>query len=175
MTMRRMLPALLLAALVAPAALAHHTAPGYDAVYAGDMKCTLDERTGRVMVAGVAQDTVLPILRTTDNGHLHLDATGFTSKGVDCKFEVVITGFTVTGINPQGGITSVTNAPCGASNGASCIATADADWWVNFVGPDPTSYTPQIDILFELRVNGIPVDNGFVRIVEPSLPALPLP
>jgi hypothetical protein len=33
-------------------------------------------------------------------------------------------------------------------------------------------FTPEIDIFFDLVVNGFVVDSGMVRIVEPSLPSL---
>lgn len=155
--------------LAAPLAFGHHTPPGADVVNAGTMHCGTGS-DGTFGVSGTANSTVLPILRTTDNGNLQLVATGTADPGLRCKFEVVIKSFTLHGVNPMGGLSNVVSSPCAA--GASCTATAAADWWLNFVGPNPTSVTHQIDVHFDLRVNGFVVGSGTVSIIEPSLPAL---
>lgn len=152
--------------LVAPVALANHTPPGHDSVDGGKMWC--DGRAG-----GVATVQTLPILRLTDNGHLTIKAAGSAPAGVRCEFAVKVTGYALPGgVNPQGGILNVASTPCFAS-GSTCTAQADLDWWVTFVGVG--IYTPEIDVNFDLVVNGSPVASGQVRIVEPSLPAVSLP
>ncbi|HWH08021.1 MAG TPA: hypothetical protein VNX21_02405 [Candidatus Thermoplasmatota archaeon] len=154
--------------LLLPAALANHTPPGNDTVDGGKMWCDKD-------VGGTANSQTLPILRTTDNGHLVIEATGSAARGLRCEFAVKITHYTLPGgSNPQGGILNVASTPCWAS-GSTCTAVGETDWWVTFVDPVNGVFTPEIDVHFTLVVNGVPVDNGVVRIVEPSLPLVRLP
>lgn len=154
--------------LLAPLALANHTPPGNDTVDGGDMKC--DGRRG----SGVATTTLLPIIRTTDNGHLKIYADAVGAVSADgtpmCKFEVVITGYTLPyGVNPTGGLNNIVSSPCA---GGACTPTAEADWWVTFMDPINNIYTPEIDVLFDLKVNGATVASGMVRIGDPSVPAV---
>lgn len=152
--------------LLLPMALAKHTPPSSESVDGGKMWC--DRGPG-----GVATTQTLPILRTTDNGHLKLSAAGSAAAGVRCEFAVKITGYSLPGgSNPQGGIQNVVSTPC---LGGTCTATAEADWWVTFADPLNGVFTPEIDISFTLLVNGVGVANGQVRIVEPSLPIVSLP
>lgn len=165
--MSRTLAALAVAfALFVPFALAHHTPPASDKVDGGEMRCEGDRSSG------AAVDSTLPLLRTTDNGHLVVLATGHGPLGARCEFAVVITGYSLPGgVNPQGGLANVASVPCFA--GGSCQASASADWWVTFTDPVNGVFTPEIDVHFDLLVNGVVVDSGVVRIVEPSVPALP--
>lgn len=169
----RSLLVLLAAALVAPLALAGHTPPAFDKVDGGDVRCDMREK--RLFGSGAAQDSTLPLLRTTDNGHLviYADAASNVPRDVKCLFEVVITGHTLIGPNPQGGLNGVTSTPCSLAGVATCTAWAEADWWVTFVDPLTGIVTSEIDVHFDLLVNGAVVDSGTVRIVEPSVPGLP--
>lgn len=153
--------------LVLPVALANHTPPGNDSVDGGKMWCERDH-------GGVATSQTLPLLRTTDNGHLKISAVGTGSKERPCEFAVKIVGYSLPGgVNPQGGLNNVASTPCLA--GGSCTATAEADWWVTFVDPINGIFTPEIDVHFVLLVNGNPVASGDVRLVEPSVPRVSLP
>lgn len=160
-------------ALVAPLALAGHTPPSLDKVDGGDVRC--EGKEGAIRGSGVAQDSTLPILRTTDNGHLiiYADASSSIPREMKCLFEVKITGHSLFGVNPQGGLNAVTSTPCSLSGAATCTAWAEADWWVTFVDPVNGIFTSEIDVHFDLLVNGAVVDSGTVRIVEPSVPGLP--
>ena len=165
--------ALLAAALAAPAVLANHTAPANDTVSGGHLACKGEG--GRFFVNGTATDQTLPLLRTTDNGHLTITgaASASVSRESKCLFEVRITGFSLVGVNPQGGLANVVSTPCSVVGSGTCTPTAEADWWVTFVDPLNNVYTAEIDVHFDLAVNGVVVDSGTVRIVEPSVPALP--
>lgn len=174
MTPRTLLFTLVAASLVAPFALANHTAPSLDKVEGGKMACE-ESDDGRMKRTGAAIDQTLPLLRTTDNGHLVIWANGTakTPKEVRCNFEVRITGFSLGGLNPQGGILNTVSFPCAASGGATCTASAETDWWVVFVDPTVPTHTREITVHFDLVVDGLVVDSGDVRIVEPSVPKLP--
>lgn len=154
-------------ALLLPAAIGMHTPPALDKLDAGKMGCRGKE------AYGVATDSALPILRVTDNGHVILNASAEGPKDARCEFKVVITGYaTPGGVNPQGGLANVVSTPCYALG--SCWAIAEADWWVTFADPVNGIYTPQIDIFFDLVVNGVVVDSGVVHIADPSAPRLAL-
>ena len=155
--------------LLLPLALANHTPPGLNVEDGGDMKC--DKERG----AGVAATQTLPILRTTDWGHLEVYAEGTAPAGLRCEFAVKVTGYSLPGgMNPQGGLANTFSVPCVAS-GSTCVASGHTDWWVTFVDPVNGVFTPEIDVTFDLVVNGVPVASGVVRIGEPSVPRVTLP
>lgn len=129
----------------------------------GEMSCDPPE--------GEAADSKV-VVGGADEGTFQVRALGVANKAAanGCFFEVVLDasqirfneGYTQGLLAPYGSASDAGDHPCFAQPGDACIASASFHW-------EREAHGVTFDVPYELRVNGVVVDQGEVHYYDPPL------
>ncbi len=137
------------------------------ALNAGSMWCAEDPERGTPTQGGDAQNHLVPTTEMTGTIVLTALGTNYSERRI-CEFDIEISGVTWIGPNPNGILNIVSDQPCVAPPGTSCVAKLVFDWTlIN----DPAGFFVTVGAIveFDLRVDGGVVDSGVIRIGDPPL------
>lgn len=149
-----------------PLGSAHHSGSTEVIDPAGEMACE-----GQHWGLGDAYEH--NVLTGDEQGHVQLVVSGiaFTNDDEPCTFDIEIKGFACIGGDPnaQCDVFVAKDNPCTTTT--ACKADLTFEWDRCFIlsGCFPLTWTLQIEVYYDLVVNGVVVDSDVVYITDPPL------